>query len=464
MTEQPVAVYGAGISGLTVAYRLHRAGVPVVLLEPSARIGGSLWTEDRDGYRLEWGPNTFLSTSEALMALCDEIGLEPVPANPSAKKRYIYLNRHGLTPVPSDPVSFLKTPLFSLSGKLRLFSEPFQPAKTNSEDESVADFARRRLGSEFLDRLLGPFLTGVYAGDPESLSASAVLKRVADWERQSGSLLKGALATMQEKRRKRKGKTQSKKARYGLMSFDGGIETLTRHLAEQLPGGSIRLNRTIERVERLGESGLRLCLAEGEALDCSELVLAVTGYKAEPIIATLDEASAAILREIPYVPLAVVHLGIQTARLPRTLDGFGFLVPRTEGVETLGSIWASSLFPGRAPDGYALLSCFIGGALNPNLFSRNDDEIIQHVCQDMARMLGASQALQPQFQAILRHPRAIPQYVVGHNARIHALEARLAELAPRVYLAGNYLSGVSMGDCVARSESIAARLLARRRA
>ncbi len=444
-----VIVVGAGLTGLSAAFHLHHAGAGVCVLEKAPRPGGVIGTETVDGYQLEWGPHTFLSTATEINRLCEALELAPLAADARARKRYVY---HGnrLCPVPTDPLSFLASPLLSPGAKLRLMMEPFQKS-ANDEDETVAHFARRRLGEEVLQNLLGPFLSGVYAGDPERLSLPAVFPSLARLERESGSLLKGLL--------RERGRRDKNRPPYALLSFEGGMGRLPEALAETLPRSAIQCNTTVTAIDR-DASGYRIGLENGESLHAPAVILTAPAEEAAGLLETLLPDAAAMLRQIPYAPIGVVHLGFKRSEAPYPLDGFGFLVPRRAGIDTLGVIWASSLFPGRAPQGHVLLSAFIGGALQPEIAGWSEGQLTERVVSDYSRIFDAS--LSPSFSRTRVIRRAIPQYVPGHLARIRRLEALLADQEGLV-LAGNYLDGVSVNDCVRQGERAAQKALASRR-
>lgn len=446
MTRVDAVVIGAGLSGLASAYRLHRAGKRVLVLEGGDAVGGVIQSQREDGYLLETGPNTFTSTGEALMDLCGELDLAPVSTAPSAKKRYLY-SQGRLNPVPENPLALLTTPLLSTGAKLRMLKEPFiKPIGVG--EATVAAFIRHRLGQAVLDQFVAPFLSGVYAGDPEELSIHAVFPTLARWERDYGSLIRGAL---QANKSKKPGKRP-----YALLGFSEGMAALPRALAGQLPTEAVRLNTVVSALEP-DANGYRCHLDSGEIIEATSVVIATPADVTADLLAPVNAGSADILRQIPYAPIAVVHLGFRAGDIPHPLDGFGFLVPRTEQIPLLGSIWSSSLFPDRIPDDHVLLTCFLGGATAPEWSECTDEELIAQAVRDLSAVFQATR-LAPGFATVFNWRRGIPQYTLGHRDRIARLQENISK-HPGLALAGNYLAGVSLNDCVLSGNRAAEKIL-----
>ncbi|MBX2861732.1 MAG: protoporphyrinogen oxidase, partial [Vampirovibrio sp.] len=269
-----VIVIGAGISGLTAAYRLHQAGASVQIIEAGSRPGGVVQSVEKDGFLIETGPNSFQSTGENIMALCRDLDLTPQPTAALAKKRYIY-HSNQLLPLPSNPLQFLTTPLLSLIGKLRLLSEPFQPRYQGFEEETVAEFIRRRLGNEALDRLVNPFVSGVYAGNPEKLSAQSTFSALCKFEQEQGSIVKGALHTKKQKKKTQQGP----RAPYQLLSFNGGLTQLPKALVQALPLGSCRYNTKVNAIQKTDEH-YSILLSDGTQLDTAGVIIATPAQQA----------------------------------------------------------------------------------------------------------------------------------------------------------------------------------------
>lgn len=437
-----VVVVGAGISGLAAAFRLERAGLRVVVLEEAPRVGGVVRTH-RDGpWRFELGPNTVLENDPSLGALIADAGLagDKLAAAPSAKRRYLWKGGR-LVPLPGSPPAFLRTPLFSLGAKLRLLREPWIGRPRDGREETIAEFVRRRLGREMLDYAVGPFVSGVYAGDPARLSVRHAVPKIASLESAHGSLIRGAIA-------RRKGPAP------------GGAMVSLRDGLDRLPGGvaaclrDVRTGTAVRRVvPELG--GFRI-ETEGGALAARRVVLAVG---TEATAELLDEATGGRSRafaEIPYAAVAVAGLGYRREDVAHPLDGFGFLAPRVEDLRILGCLFPSSIFPGRAPEGHVALSAFAGGRTDPEAAALPEEELVAMVEGDLRRALGVRGA--PVVRVVRRWPRAIPQYEVGHG-RFLTLAAEIEAALPGLHLAGNFLRGVSVADCVRNATDLAKAIL-----
>lgn len=426
-------VVGGGLAGLTAAFRVAREGGDVALLESSRRAGGVIRTEERNGYLLEAGPNTVRLTAP-LRALIEALGLsgEVLLADPRAPRYVDFGGR--LHAVPMSPGSLARTRLLSAAGKLRLLSEPFRP-RGGGGDESVREFFARRLGPEVADRLVEPFVGGVFAGSAARLSVSAAFPALARFERDHGSLLAGAIA----ERRAGRGAPAAPR---GLLSFRGGLETLPRALARSL-GGAFRPETG---VRALTPEGGRWGVETGSGrLEAERVILAVPAWAAAPLVAPFDPEAAAALAAIPHPPLAVLHLSWPEAALRRPLRGFGHLVVPDAARRILGAVWSSSLFPGRAPGGRVLLTVFLGGTRDPGAPELADAALVSLAARDLeAEGLVAGE---PLLVLLTRFERAIPQYELGHGDRLRALAEAEARW-PGLRFAGNYRGGVSVGDVV----------------
>jgi oxygen-dependent protoporphyrinogen oxidase len=440
------ALVGAGISGLATAWFLQRAGFSVSVFEAAAEPGGTIGSYREAGFLIERGPNSTLENTEALGELIAGVGIraELQLANPQARRRYI-LKQGRLLPLPLSPLAFLRTPLFSGRAKLRLLGEPF--VGRAQEEESIAQFVRRRLGSEFLDWALDPFVSGVYAGDAERLSVQAAVGKVYALEREYGSLLLGAV------RRALAGGRSGPAPAGRLISFSGGMAALPRAVSAAL-GEAVQLGTRVTRLERM-ETGWRLHRAgKPLAVPARRVVLAMPAYAAAALVEPFAAKLASELRDIEYPPVASVALGFPRSAVQHPLDGFGFLVPRRLGVETLGCLFSSTLFPGRAPQGQVLLTAFIGGARNPQLLERKPEALVQQVLRDIEPVLGLRG--EPSLRQVSCWPRAIPQYQIGHLQRLHRIDAAFSAL-PGLYRRANWSDGISVADCVRNGRDFARR-------
>ncbi len=441
-----VVIVGGGISGLATAWGLSRRGLKLRLLEAAETAGGSLCTEHSEGFLIERGPNSTLENNPELGTLIDGLGLRQarMEAAPSAKNRFVVRLGRPI-PLPSSPGAFLTTPLFSARAKWRLAAEPFI-SRAHSE-ESIAEFVVRRLGREFLDWAIDPFISGVYAGDPQCLSVQAATPKIYALEQRYGSLLKGAAARM-ILHRHRSGPAPSGR----LISFKGGMQALAQGAIRAL-GQAVHTGKPVTRVSR-EEDGWRVESGPEQVL-ARRLVLAVPAHAAASLLEPLDPELAKELSAIYYPPVASVALGFLRGQVRHTLQGFGCLIPRREGIETLGAIFSSSLFPGRAPEGHVLLTAFIGGAKNPAVKDADDAELIHRVVEDLRPLLGISGS--PQLAQVSKWMRAIPQYEMGHLARMGRIDARLAAL-PGLHLRANWRDGISVADCVKNALTLAERM------
>jgi oxygen-dependent protoporphyrinogen oxidase len=434
-----VVIAGGGIAGLSCAWRLHSSGIDVLVLEKEPVAGGNIRTTDEAGYRFERGPHTFMGSAEPVLELTSLAGLDEslVPTRPEASARFVA--RAGrLHRVPSGLWSFLTTGLLSMSAKLELATEPWRNER-GQPDDTAARFFERRFGREAARVIAGAFVSGVYAGDPELLSAAAAFPLFWRFEQESGSMIRGAL---RHRREQRAARGDSPAQRRGLFSFEDGLGQLTATLAHGL-GERCRTGVVVERVTPL-PSGFDVVTDQG-TLRSRVVVVAAPPRAAGEVLAGADAALPDLLDGIPLAPVAVIHLGF-TERCREVPDGFGFLVPRGEDVRTLGVLFPSRLFHGRAPEGGDLLTAFVGGMTDRDALALDDDELVTIVRSDLERLTGFQRA--PDLVRVARFREAIPQLVVGHLDRISKIREHLAAI-PGLHLAGNYLKGVGMKDAVA---------------
>lgn len=446
----PALVVGGGISGLVCAYALRKAGVAAQLLEASPRPGGVIHSERREGYLLELGPQSFSGTPQ-LRALCAELGIETdlVQAPPRAP-RYVLVDG-ALRPVPLNPPALLMSSLLSAATKRSMARDLFGHSQPPEQDESVASFVRRKFSAELLDKLAGPFISGIYAGDPERLSLRSAFPQLHEAEKSAGSVIRGM---------KRAGKTdKQRREQPALFSFREGNETLIRALGAGL-GAALRLSTEVVEVQRDPAAGtfeLKIhSSSQEETITTDHLLLATPTDVAGRLLLNINPAFAPLLSAVEYAPVAIISLGYQQSDVGNPLAGFGFLVPRSAGLRVLGTVWNSSLFPGRAPDGHVLLTSFVGGANDPQAVSLSPANLVSLVHDEIVPLLAIRQA--PAFSNVTIHPWALPQYNLGHSERLAALE-ELRRKSPKLWLAGNYLRGPSIGACVEQSLAVAEQVL-----
>ncbi len=448
-----VAVVGGGISGLAAAWRLRGAGCEVVLLEADPCHGGKVRSEAVDGYLVEHGPNGFLDSRRQVLELARDAGLGAriTQADLAAARRYLYLDG-ALKEAPHGPASFLAGSLLSARGKARMLAEPFVRARRSTEDESVLDFATRRIGREAAERLVDPMVTGIFAGDTSRLSLRAAFPRLHRLEQDHGGLMRGMVAMM----RARKAGLDSASGPAGtLTSFPGGLGELIVALASGL-GQAAHTARPVRALERIGHRW-RVRAAGGEPIEADAVVLATPTDVTARLVASVAPGAVGPLEDIRYAPAAVVALGFPVGGLPRPLDGFGYLVPSGERRRVLGVLWSSTIFPGRAPAGHALIRTIVGGARHPELLDLDDEALIEVVVTELSVTMGGALPA-PVFARVVRWPQGIPQYELGHLDRVAAAEAALRPTGG-LHLAGNGLYGVSLADCVARADALPAIVL-----
>ncbi|MBI5442481.1 MAG: protoporphyrinogen oxidase [Deltaproteobacteria bacterium] len=454
-------VIGGGLSGLAAAWslleeaRARSLELDLTLLERDPQTGGKIRSFREHGYLWEGGPPGFLDNKPSTLALSKRLGIDGrlLKSSDEARKRYIFTGG-TLKLLPEDPVSFLLSDLISIRGKLRLGAEFFLPQGDPAQDESVAAFVRRRLGDEALEKLIDPMSAGIYAGDPNVMSLKSCFPKVAQIEQQFGGLLKGMLGL--QKMAKARGQEGPKTAGPGgyLWSFDEGAGVLTDTLAERLGTERVRAGREARALER-SEKGWTVRTADDSIEGVDAVVVATPAFDAAQLLAPFDASLGDLLFAIPYVPAAVVSLGYARGDIPRPVDGFGFLIPRAEGRKILGSRWDSATFSGRAPDECVLLTQIVGGARNPELVGLEDEPLLAVVREEMRLTLGIS--VPPPFARVIRWPRAIPQYTVGHAKRLEAIEAKLSALGP-LFLGGNAYYGIGINDCTGHAGVLAPRL------
>ena len=441
----PVLVVGGGISGLVCAYTLRKSGIDAQLVESSQCPGGVIQSLSREGFLCELGPQSFSGTP-ALRQLCVDLGIsnDLLQAPPRAP-RYVLIDGK-LRPLPLSPPAFFMSSLLDASTKWALVRDIFGKSIPPNADESVAAFTRRKFSAQLLDRLVGPFVSGIYAGDPERLSVRSAFPQLYEAEKAAGSVVRGMLRIAKSKKGPRESPT--------LQSFREGNETLVRALAAKL-GLSLLTETSATEISRLQDGSFDVRLEAnhgGESVAAQFLVLATPTDVTSRLLAGLDSSFESPLHSIEYAAVAVVSLGYRKKDVGHSLNGFGFLVPRSAGLPVLGSVWNSSLFPGRAPDGHALLTSFVGGTTDPAASRLKPEELTSLVHREISPLLSIGS--NPVFSNVTIWPRALPQYNIGHADRLAAV-AKACSRFPGLWLTGNYLRGPAIGSCVDQALAIA---------
>jgi oxygen-dependent protoporphyrinogen oxidase len=452
-----ISIVGAGISGLATAQAVlaRKPDADFIIYEADRRVGGKVWTEiSPEGYLCEGGVNGFLNKIPRTLELCEEVGVKPVSADPAAEKRYVF--SHGeLHKLPEKPPEFLASRLLSVPGRLRVMYELFAGG-TDNPDETLAEFGTRRLGREAFERLIDPMASGVFAGDATKMSVKSCFPRIKEIEAEYGSLLRGLIKLQMKARKEGRKDTPGPGPGGRLTSFSNGMSALTDTLASTL-GSRIRTASPVAGISRNNEM-YTLHMADGADEESDVLILAVPAFVQAGILKEYEPELTGLLGGIEYPALSVVCLGYREDRIAPYLDGFGFLVPSGEQRSILGTIIDSNVFPGRAPEGHALFRTMVGGARTPQFAELADDQLLDRVRADLKDITGL--AAEPEFTRIFRHEKAIPQYLVGHAARLEAVD-RVLEKHPGLVLTGNAFRGVSLNDCVVNAWKTAESLVLR---
>lgn len=443
----PVIVIGGGVSGLACAHALQSSGVDVRLFEARTRPGGVIRSERRDGYLVEFGPQSF-SATRPLARLIDSLGIGgKLVEAPRLAPRFVMAGG-SLAKVPLHPAAFFTSGLLGVGSKASVLRDLLGRSQPPGEDESVGDFVRRKFSRELLDKLVGPMVSGIYAGDPERLSLRSAFPQVHAAEERSGSVLRGMLFEKP---------AEGPRQRPALVSFAEGNETLIEALAGRL-GAALQCRTRVTGLRASGPRTFAIDLeADGarETVETGLVVFATPAAAAAELAGTLDPELGGALREIECAPVAVVSTGYRRRAVGHGLEGFGFLVPRSAGLRTLGTVWNSSLFPGRSPAGHVLFSSFVGGATDPGAAAVPPEDLVRLVHREISPLVGITEP--PVFQNVQIYPSGIPQYNLGHAERLGRIEAARIRF-PGLYFAGSYFSGPSIGSCLDQALAVAEQL------
>lgn len=471
--KKRVAIIGGGISGLAAAHRFlelcarQNPELEIILLEASGRLGGTLRTHKRDGFLLEGGPDAFISEKPEALSLARRLGLEQHLIETNDAHRRSFIVRDGrLLPVPegfqllapSRFLPFLTSAIFSWTGKARMALDlvlPRRPSANGADDESLASFVRRRLGTEALERMAQPMVGGIYTADPEKLSLRATMPRFLEMERESRSLIRAMWKVRRKQSEAERRGTSG--ARYSLfLSFDGGMQVLADELGARLPEQCVRLNTRAEALS-FDETARRwkIQTGMGEAIEAEAVCMALPAYTAAGLVRGLDARLADEMDAIPYASSATVNLAYRRSDITHALDGFGFVVPFVERRSILACSFSSVKFAGRTPEGHVLLRAFVGGALQPQMYALEEEAMLAAVRKDLDELLGIKEP--PLFTLTEKWPRSMAQYQLGHLERVGRIRARLKSF-PALQLAGNAYEGAGIPDCIRSGETAAEKI------
>lgn len=484
-----IVIIGGGITGLAAAHRILERNLEssekpeLVLIEGSGRLGGIVQTTERDGFLLERGPDSFISEKAAALELAKRLGLTSRLIQTNSEHRRSFIVSQGrLLPLPegfhllapSRLWPFMKSNIFSWPGKARMALDLLLPRRTlngNQDDESLANFVRRRLGSEALERMAQPMVGGIYTADPEYLSLRATMPRFLEMEQRHRSLIRALRKTVPGQ--SASVAPEASGARYSLfLSFDRGMQVLTDTLAERVSQlashasedsgatpdfeGSIRLNTIVKSITRTQDGGRsptwKLQTTGDITLTADAVCLALPAYISANLLRNVDSQLASELDGISYASSATINLGYKREDISHPLNGFGFVVPFIEKRSIIACTFSSVKFAARAPAGHVLIRAFAGGALQPELLELSDDELLSRVRMDLRDLLGINQA--PLFAKVSRWERSMPQYHLGHMERVKRIDERVAAL-PGLALAGNAYAGLGIPDCIRSGEAAA---------
>ena len=460
-----VAIIGGGITGLAAALKLTESNpdLPWTLFEASPRLGGALQTIEQDGWRIERSADNFLTRDPWALDLCERVGIKEdlLPTDPTRRRAFV-VRKGKVCSVPEGFVlmtarktwPILASPLLSPLGKLRLACEPLIPRRRDNPnaDESVASFVRRRLGREAFERLVQPLVSGIYTADPEKLSIRATLPQFQKQEAEHGSLWRAAY-------RGPKSKQSESGASYGLFAGPRlGMQQIPDAIIAKLPADRLRTSTPIAHCNPLEDRpGWQLLGPQQKPLgEFDAVIICLPTHHAADVVHGFDASLAEELSGIEYAGSSVVCLGVRDEQIARPIQGFGFVVPSIEGRQIISASFASYKFPGRAPKGHTLVRVFIGGALQPELASLEDDELIRIARKELGELVGLTG--EPVLTSIARWTRQMPQYHMGHLDRVARIE-KAAESWPGLTFAGAAYRGVGVPQCIRSGELAAERVI-----
>ncbi len=449
MQKPRITIVGAGISGLSLAYFLKQSlgeKIALSVYENRGEAGGTIGTLSENGYLEEKGPNGFFDNRPATLELIRSLGLEEklIHADAHAENRFVY-HAGRLRKIPAGPQQIFSTDLLSFGGKMRLFAEPFIAPRRSEDDETLEQFFTRRIGKEATERLTDPFVSGIYAGSLNQLSARATFPKLVEFEEKYGSVLKGFVRS----------KKQGPRKRPKLTSFREGLVTLVRKLADELRN-ELHLSSPVSSIEYRKENRTFLLRFDnGSVHETDSLVLAIPAFAAAKLVSKLDSELALVLAGILYSPVQIAALGFSENAFGTAPSGFGYLFSRQERKEILGCLFSSSIFPGCAPRGKVLLRVLLGGADHPEAAGFSDEKVLDLAVSNLKQVLDVHE--KPEWARIFRYERAIPQYTIGHLEKLRKLDEILGRF-PGFVLSGNAYRGIGINDCIEESKRLAGEI------
>jgi oxygen-dependent protoporphyrinogen oxidase len=455
MKSKKIAIIGAGISGAGLAWLLSPyAGkeAEITVFDKNAEAGGCIKTLSKNGYLAESGPNGVLASRQNAVELFNKADLQDIEySGDHTRRRYIQMNER-IHLAPLGPLSALSTPLLSLGGKLRMLKEPFVKTPPSSEDESMLEFASRRIGAEAASRLVATLVCGVYAGDAAKLSVKSAFPRLYELDKNYGSLVKGMIKSAKEAKASGK-KRQKNPDSFRLISSSGGMQGIVKALAAKAEGVTFRYNSTVTAIKK--DNGGYIVEADGGAEHYDIAVLCCNAHDAAGIVETMDAELAAAYRKVVFSPVFVSAMGFDKKDIRHALDGFGYLVAPTEQGMVLGCLFSSTLFKGRAPEDKALLTAICVGDMNRDRLKHSDEELSEQAFKQIEPILGLTKA--PETVIAHRTERAIPQYYIGHSKITDAIDNFCGNNAG-FFAGGNTAGGISVSDCLKTSQGIAEKI------
>jgi len=453
-SNKKIVVIGAGISGLTTAYLLFKDGYDVIVLEQKDKVGGSIETISENDFLFDRGPNSGLETTPLIQKLVKDLNLEDqfVYANREGNKRYI-LRDEQLHALPMSPPAFFKTKLFSSKAKFRLLAEPFIGKSKDGYYQSIAEFVTRRLGKEFLDYAINPFVAGVYAGRPEELSVKSAFPKLYALEEEYGGLILGTLRSIRKRKKSKEVSKQSAK----MFSFKEGMKVLPEAITETL-GNRVSTGAEVISVRTTSEGNYGVTYRDGKqnlTLLADVVLSTVPAYNAAEIFGHFDEQLSKHLNEIYYPPVLVLYLVYEKKDVGQPLDGFGFLIPEKEEKSFLGAIWSSIIFPNRSDETKAAFTLFIGGSRDAGFVDDVEQIVIDRARREFELIMKIN--AEPVLITKRFWPKAIPQYNLGYVEHENFFD-HFEKDNKGIFLGGNYRGGISVGDCIKNSELVAQRI------